>query len=119
MSCLSSTICVQCESGYFGSSCTACHNSCLECSNANSCTKCPVGSYIGQTGVCIKCAGWPICLQCNLNNVCIRCADGYFVNTLRNNVCERVVSNSLVDKCVAYSAQQICAECVSGFFLTK
>ena len=49
-------VCTTCEEGYFGASCTACHDqaNCATCSDGGEgkCTKCKTGKYLTTTGTC-------------------------------------------------------------------
>ena len=91
--------CDKCADGYFGNTCTACHQSCLTCSTAgvSGCKSCKDGYFLGatsgQTGKCVSCGGasdetWKGvdgCLKCttsgaaNTPATCTECqADRYF-----------------------------------------
>ncbi|ESU43038.1 Variant-specific surface protein, partial [Giardia duodenalis] len=93
--------CDKCADGYFGDTCTACHQSCRTCSAAdeNSCTACAEGThFLGAAsgkGKCVSCGdasgstwkGVANCVKCNkpVNEntpaVCTECADNYYLKT--------------------------------------
>ena len=94
--------CTTCEDGYFGNTCTACHQSCRTCSAAdeNSCTACAEGThFLGAAGngpgKCVSCGdasgetwkGVTNCAKCdkpvneNIPAACTECAEGYYLGT--------------------------------------
>lgn len=42
--CLNSTMCLDCQDGYFGQSCEICPENCAECKDNSTCTHCKLGS---------------------------------------------------------------------------
>uniref|UniRef100_A0A8W8KI76 Receptor-type tyrosine-protein phosphatase T n=1 Tax=Magallana gigas TaxID=29159 RepID=A0A8W8KI76_MAGGI len=51
--CLNSTMCLECEAGYFGKSCTMCPENCKKCENRSTCTHCKIG-LTHDNGKCLE-----------------------------------------------------------------
>nr|XP_034313976.1 receptor-type tyrosine-protein phosphatase alpha [Crassostrea gigas] len=51
--CLNSTMCLECEAGYFGKSCTMCLENCNKCENRSTCTHCKIG-WTYDNGKCLE-----------------------------------------------------------------
>ncbi|ESU42790.1 Variant-specific surface protein, partial [Giardia duodenalis] len=111
--------CDKCADGYFGNTCTACHQSCLTCSDAgtNKCTACTVETHFLASataeGPCVPCGnatgsgswkGVVGCLKCTKPNTagavtCTECSADLYLKT-----------DSGTTSCVASD------KCTGGFF---
>nr|XP_034315169.1 uncharacterized protein LOC117685067 isoform X2 [Crassostrea gigas] len=72
--CHNSTMCLECEAGYFGESCQMCSDNCLKCKDFSNCTRC----------------------KSNWNNFDGKCIENK-TSTTRNNACVTGVGNNAND----------------------
>ena len=93
--CRTSTICDQCDPGFFLApdhrQCVHCSTGCRECTSPTSCTRC-FARYFLKDGTCEPCVDYR-CLDCEPTDVCKRCSRGYTVNSI--NRCMRDHSGNL------------------------
>lgn len=134
----SSYTCTSCLDGYYrlDEECYKCDSSCEKCfgSSSKDCYTCKEGFfayYVHYDPFSVECLpcndtlyGAVLCSKCTskcdeysfgqCEFTCTVCNDGYFLNTLQNNICQNCASNC---KSCTGGAINDCLECKEGFIL--
>ena len=105
LNCASSSLCIQCQSGYYLSSsntqCLSCPSAltyCASCDLNGLCLQCITDSYLDSTSnACIKCFQiTPGCDLCDSNRTCLGCSDGYYLSGLSCMSCSAIFQGCLL-----------------------
>ena len=113
-----SSQCLSCNSTYYLSngSCLPCSSGCVQCINANYCTKC--GNWVVLNTTTHKCekncnAYLSNCVDCTSATNCTRCYGGYYLNSGKCLSCTNIAN------CINCSSGSVCVACKTGYYVNS
>ena len=114
-----SSSCLSCNTSYYLSNgnCLSCTSGCVQCINANYCTKCSNWFVLNtSTHKCDKrCDSYmPNCVDCTSSTNCTRCYGGYYINS--QNKCSPCTD---IANCIQCSNGSTCTICNSGYYVNS
>ena len=112
--CSSSSICLDCENGYYLNA-NQCHNcaaaipSCYSCPNSGQCSSCLSGFFINSTSnQCSLCSDQiPNCIHCASESVCVVCHQDYLISS---GICQYDISKA-PPKIYNFCQEPFCLSC--------
>ena len=113
-----SSQCLSCNSTYYLSngSCLSCSSGCVQCINANYCTKCSNWIVLNtSTHKSEKnCNAYlSNCVDCTSATNCTRCYGGYYLNSGKCLSCTNIAN------CINCSSGSVCVACKTGYYVNS